>query len=357
MACCSSDCFVYFVLSIALAFMAVSTTLRSPSDSTAITNPNITFTHHLLFSNASKALSRSNFKAIATLLQISPEIFLSSSSPNKTLFAIDDSSLYNTSSLHPLFLKQLLQYHTLSTRLPMKDLLKISQGTCLSTLLRDKSVEISAIDKDSRTAKVNHVLITHPDMFLGDSLVIHGVLAPFSPYRDHILDPSPCQANHTNKTIQEQNQEVPVKIDWIRIVQLLSSNGFVPFAIGLNSVLNRIVSDQDKNLTGVTILATTHDLVSLSSASPLLYEVVRHHILAKRLTYKDLASLPDKATIKTLDPYQDLVITRRRDGVVNDSSLRGFMISGAEIVSPDMFSSSSFVIHAISHTLEITRGT
>lgn len=346
MSCCTSDCFVYFVLSIALAFMAVSTTLRSPQDS----EPNRLITHPLSL-NASNALSRSNFKAIATLLHISPQIFFSSSSPNTTIFAIEDSSLFNTSTLPPLFLKHLLQYHTLPLRLPMNDLLKKPQGTCLPTLLRHKSLEISTVAKESRTVEVNHVRISHPDMFLEDSLVIHGVLGPFSPLKphmDHILQSSLCQSD-TNKTSEEE-EEVPVKIDWIRIVQLLSSNGFVPFAIGLHSVLNRIVADQHKNLTGVTILATPN-LVSLSSASPLLYEVMRHHILVQRLTNKDLASMPDKASIKTLDPYQDLIITRR--DVVNSS--RGFMISGVEIVDPDMFSSSNFVIHGISHTLEVPR--
>lgn len=70
--CCSLDCFVYFVLSIALAFMAVSTTLPPPPDSN-ITKPNspITHHHHPLSLNASKALRQSNFKAIATLLHIS----------------------------------------------------------------------------------------------------------------------------------------------------------------------------------------------------------------------------------------------------------------------------------------------
>ncbi|CAN7113822.1 unnamed protein product [Brassica rapa subsp. narinosa] len=350
MGCCSLDCFVYFVLSIALAFMAVSTTLPPPPDSN-ITKPNVRPLSHRdpLSLNASQALRQSNFKAIATLLHISPEIFLSSSSPNTTLFAIDDSSLFNTSSLPPLFLKQLLQYHTLPLRLPMKDLLEKPQGTCLPTLLRHKSVQISTVDKESRTAEVNHVMISHPDMFLGDSLVIHGVLGPFSPlqpHMDHIPHSSLCQSD-TNKTILEEEEAVPVKIDWTRIIQLLSSNGFVPFAIGLHSVLNRIIADQHKNLTGITILATP-SLVSLSSASPLLYEVMRRHIIAQRLTNKDLASMPDKALLKTLDPYQDLIITRT--SVVNSSSQR-LMISGVEIVAPDMFSSSNFVIHGISHTL------
>ena len=188
-------------------------------------------------------------------------------------------------------------------------------------------------------------------MFLGDSLVIHGVLGPFSPLQPrmhHIPQSSLCQSD-SNKTIIEEEEEeaVPVKIEWTRIIQLLSSNGFVPFAIGLHSVLNRIIADQHKNLTGITILATP-SLVSLSSASPLLYEVMRRHIIAQRLTNKDLASMPDKALLKTLDPYQALIITRT--SVVNSSSQR-LMISGVEIVAPDMFSSSNFVIHGISHTL------
>ncbi|KAG2334528.1 hypothetical protein Bca52824_005708 [Brassica carinata] len=155
-------------------------------------------------------------------------------------------------------------------------------------------------------------------MFLGDSLVIHGVFGPFSPLKphmDHIPYSSLCQS-YSNKTI------------------LLSSNEFVPFAIGLHSVLNRIIADQHKNMTGVTVLATPN-LVSLLSASPFLYEVMRRHILAQRLTNKDFASMPDKAR-----------------SVVNSS--QNLMISGVEIVAPDMFSSSSFVIHGISHTLEIT---
>ncbi|CAH8295742.1 unnamed protein product [Eruca vesicaria subsp. sativa] len=352
MGCCSCDCFVYFVLSIALAFMAVSTTLPPRPDSN-IANPNRPINHHHPLSlNASKALSQSNFKAIATLLHVSPEIFLSSSSsPNTTLFAIDDSSLYNTSSLPPLFLKQLLQYHTIPLRLPMKDLLEKRQGTCLPTLLRHQSVQFSTVDKESRTAEVNHVMISHPDMFLGDSLVIHGVLGPFYPMQDHILHSSLCQSD-TNKTIVDEEDSLPVKIDWNRIIQLLSSNGFVPFAIGLHSVLNRIIADQQhKNMTGVTILATP-SLVSLSSASPLLYEVMRRHILPQRLTNKDFSSIPDKALLKTLDPYHDLIITRRGHLVNNSSSQsQCLMISGVEIVAPDMFSSSNFVIHGISHTL------
>ncbi|CDY58881.1 BnaA03g55580D [Brassica napus] len=91
----------------------------------------------------------------------------------------------------------------------MKDLLEKPQGTCLPTLLRHQSVQISTVDKESRTAEVNHVMVSHPDMFLGDSLVIHGVLGPFSPlqpHMDHIPHSSLCQSD-TNKTILEEEEE------------------------------------------------------------------------------------------------------------------------------------------------------
>ncbi|KAH0936540.1 hypothetical protein HID58_013657 [Brassica napus] len=315
----TSSLFFFFVFSKSLRWVVLS--WPSPPRDSNITKTNRPITHHDPLSlNASKALRQSNFKAIATLLLVSPEIFLSSSSsssPNTTLFAIDDSSLFNTSSLPPLFLKQLLQYHTLPLKLPMEELLKKPQGTCLPTLLRHQSVQISTVDKESRTAEVNHVMISHPDMFLGDSLVIHGVLGPFSPLQPrmhHIPQSSLCQSD-SNKTIIEEEEEEAVP-----------------------------------NFTGVTILATPN-LVSLSSASPFLYEVMRRHILAQRLTNKDLASMPDKALLKTLDPYQGLIFTRR--AIVNSSQC--FMISGVEIVDPDMFSSNNFVIHGISHTLELPR--
>ncbi|CAN6973801.1 unnamed protein product [Brassica oleracea var. botrytis] len=80
-------------------------------------------------------------------------------------------------------------------------------------------------------------------MFLGDSLVS-------SRSSWTILTSANSQGSYSNKTILEELEAaVPVKIDCIRIVQLLSSNGFVPFAIGLHSVLNRIIADQHKNLT------------------------------------------------------------------------------------------------------------
>ncbi|KAH0884207.1 hypothetical protein HID58_060303, partial [Brassica napus] len=246
----------------------------------------------------------------------------SSSSSSTTLFAIDDSSLFNTSSLPPLFLKQLLQYHTLPLRLPMEELLKKPQGTCLPTLLRHQSVQISSVDKESRRAEVNHVMISHPDMFLGDSLFLdpsHLCYLTWIIFHGHL-----CVNLTQTKPLSKKKKK--------------------------KKKLCRIIADQHKNLTGVTILATPN-LVSLSSASPLLYEVMRRHILAQRLTKKDLASMPDKALLKTLDPYQDLIITRR--GIVNSSQC--FMISGVEIVAPDMFSSNNFVIHGISHTLELPR--
>lgn len=61
------------------------------------------------------------------------------------------------------------------------------------------------------------------------------------------------------------------------------------------------------------------------------------------LNSKDFESVPEKALLKTLDPYQDLIITRR--GVVNSSQY--LMVSGVEIISSYMFSSSNFGYHTL----------
>ncbi|XP_010557926.1 PREDICTED: fasciclin-like arabinogalactan protein 21 [Tarenaya hassleriana] len=348
MACCSSDWWqapVYFSVSVALALMAVSTTLRSHSGrDTAEPNKPI---GHPLSLDALSVLHHSNFKAVAALLHISPEIFLSS--PNSTVFAIQDSALFNT-SLPPWALKQLFRYHTLPVRLSLSDLLEKPQGICLPTLLPAKPVLISRIDTEARIVEVNRVLVSQPDIFLGESLVIHGVLGPFFPLGtqnfslglDRIQLPV-CRS----RSISSSDINRPMKeseIEWVRIIHLLSSRGFVPFAIGLHSVLDWILRDH-KNLTAITVLAPPN-LASLSSASPLLYNIVRNHIIGHRLMSKDLTSMPDKVSVKTLAPNREIEIAKT---YVNSSQV--VMVSGVQIVAPDMFSSATFVIHGISDTL------
>ncbi|KAL5793958.1 hypothetical protein ACOSP7_002552 [Xanthoceras sorbifolium] len=306
---------IYFTASVVLAFMAISTALHASSNNAS--PPTQTTTYQLSL-NASRALRRLGFNTIATLLQISPEILLSS--PNSTIFAIQDSAISNV-SVPPGLLKGLLQYHTSPLKLSMNYLLNKPLPSCLPTLLHRRNVAITKICAKERLVEINHVLVSHPDIFFEGPLSIHGVLRPFSS-----LDPQDVQQ------VQEHGRMDP-------IIRLLSSNGFVSFSIALHSVIDGIL-EHNTSLNSTTIFAPP-DFAFVASSSPLL-RLVRFHILPQRLTYKELASLPDKTLLRTLVANQDLEIS----GGINLTL--GSAIDGVQIVAPDIFSSNKFVIHGIS---------
>ncbi|XP_050208026.1 fasciclin-like arabinogalactan protein 21 [Mercurialis annua] len=333
---------IYFTISVVLAFIAISTALKSPSSSSSPLIINHTLSH-----NASAALRRSgSFNIIATLLSISPEIFLSS--PNSTIFAIQDSSLTNASS-SPLFLKHLLQYHTAPFSFSMADLLRKPQGTCFRTLFRHKNVALTKVDPHRRYLEINHVLVSHPDMFLQGNIAIHGVLGSFSSMGsqdygrvlDSIIQAPICDAN-SSLVLEDKDM-----IQWNRIVRLLSSNGFVSFAIGLNSVLDGILKDYS-NLSSVTILSPP-EILFVASPSAVLDKIVKLHILPQKVTYSELASMPYQSLLRTLLPNQPLQIT----GGFNVTEMQGLTINGVEIIAPEIFSSNRFIIHGISHAFNV----
>ncbi|XP_038886823.1 fasciclin-like arabinogalactan protein 21 [Benincasa hispida] len=341
---------IVFSISVVLAFFAITTALHSTTSHSA-TPPNKAMADELSL-NASRALRRAGFNTIATLLQVSPEHFFSPQ--NSTIFAIKDSAISNT-SLPPWLLKNLVQYHTSPSKLSMADLLKKPQGVCLPTLLMPKKIAITRMNSTARLVEINHVLVTDPDIFLGGNVSIHGVLGPFSP-----LDPldvrqgwsfiqAPfCDSNATviSDPLETKNGVVGVEVEWRRIIRWLSANGFVSYAIGLQSVLEGILQEFE-GLKSITVFAPPN-LASVASPSPVLNRAVRLHIVPQMVTYKSLASLPAKTSLKTLVSGQDLEIlggVRVPRGTV--------VVNGVEIVSPEIFRSGNCVIHGISRSLEI----
>ncbi|EEF39666.1 conserved hypothetical protein [Ricinus communis] len=288
----------YFTISVVLAYIAISTVPNSPSR-----NPTTPPISHKLSLNASAALRRSGFNIISTLLSISPEIFLSS--PNSTIFAIQDSALTNASNaLPPWFLRHLLQYHTSPLVFSMADLLNKPQGICFPTLVYRKNVAVTKVDANQRFLEINHVLVSHPDIFLEGNLAIHGVLGPFSSMGsqdfDQILDSIQAPICDANSSLILDASDPKNMIEWTRIVRLLSFNGFVSFAIGLNSVLDGILKDYS-NLNSVTIFCPP-ELALVASPSPMLdkighayFQFIQERMLpklyAKTLLLKQLQQL------------------------------------------------------------------
>ncbi|KAM7277293.1 hypothetical protein ACFE04_019159 [Oxalis oulophora] len=339
---------VFFTISVVLAFLAITTAIYPTNNTNNTTNPLLKPLANHLFIKASVALRRSGFHTVATYLQISPEIFLSS--PNTTIFAIKDSALLN-SSLPPWLLKDLLQYHTVPISVSMNDMLKKHEGHCFQTMFQGKSVAVTKLVAEERLVEINHVFVSQPDLFLDHGLVIHGVVGMFS-----VLDPQDvkqgwgyiqapvCDSNSSLVSDIRLGKNV---IEWMRIIRSLSSNGFVSYAIGLHSILDSILTD-NMNLSSVTIF-TPPEFAFLASPSGFLRKMVRLHILPQRFNYSELAGLSGKGPVVTLVRDQVLEITG-----VGNSTTQALAVNGVEIVAPEIFSSENFMVHGIARPFEMT---
>ncbi|KAL6581534.1 hypothetical protein OROMI_007457 [Orobanche minor] len=243
---------------------------------------------HGLASNASWALRlHGGFHITATLLQISPELFFFG--PESTIFAIQDSAISNL-SVPPWAVRQLLRYHAAPSVLPMAALLKKPLGFCFKTLVDNKNLVLTKNDAGSGSVTINNVAISHPDLFLEGPFSVHGVFGPFD------VDQSP-PCNSSDLLVPNATDQA---VQWTRITRLLSSSGFVSFAIGLNSVLDGIIQDY-QNLSYVSIFAPPNSGFISSSSSPFLDKIVKIHILPQRFRYLELGAA-ENLTLRTLVP-------------------------------------------------------
>ncbi|XP_062028625.1 fasciclin-like arabinogalactan protein 21 [Rosa rugosa] len=335
---------LYSTMAVILAAIAISMTLRS--DPTAQTPQSATPISHVISLSASRTLRASGFTVTAALLQISPELFLSS--PNSTIFAIADSHISNA-SLPPHLLRDLLKYHTSPVRVSIEDLMEKPQGSCLPTLYRKKTVTVTRIDRKNRTVQINRVWVSHPNLFLEGSVSIHGVLGPFAavdPEYDVIHAPV-CDSN--SSVVSGSGGLKKSNVEWGRIIRLLSSKGFVPFAIGLHSVLDGILEDE-RNVSSVTIFVPPRLELGAHHHHPraLLEKIVRFHIVPQRLTHQELSALPARTLLRTMvHGDQPLEVT----GFM--SFMPELVINGVRIVAPDIYSSNNLVVHGISRAFEV----
>ncbi|KAJ4977140.1 hypothetical protein NE237_002246 [Protea cynaroides] len=333
----------YLIISVTLAIIVISTSFHSKPKTQLLLSPKPDSPNPrglCLGLNASRALRRSGFNVMASLLEISPLLLLPS--PELTIFAIQDPPISNI-SFPPWLVRDLLRHHTSPSKLFMEDLLKKPQGSCISTLLPGKQLAITKVSGEEGKIEINRVLITHPNIFIKGSSSIHGVLGPFVQFdsEDIELETNPMESAicNSNLSLAANVNQALRGLPWVRILRSLGVNGFVSFAIGLQSVLDGIVKEYG-DLNSVTIFAPP-ELIYVASPLPLLERIVKFHISPQLFTYRELASLPEKASLMTLVPGQDLVITKSFE-------FTGILaINNVEINVPDAISSKGFVIHGI----------
>ncbi|KAE8654808.1 hypothetical protein F3Y22_tig00117040pilonHSYRG00022 [Hibiscus syriacus] len=284
---CSSNWWrapVYFTISVLLAFLAISTALRSLSRDESL--PTKSAIAPLLL-DASTALRKSGFN----LLQITPR------------------------NLHLLAAFHHLRHPGLFHRKCFPRFLALEASFSVPRLSSSASHE-RTLEETQRLVEINRVLVSHPDIFLDGPLMIHGVLGWILVLNDstqkYILNDLESLSNINKQPLSLVSEVVDTKnfVEWTHVIRLLSSKGFVLFAIGLNSI-------------------------------------VRLHIVPRKLTYMELASLPANASLSTLVPGHLLQVS---EGVKNTREL---MINEAKIVAPNIFESKKFVIHEISQAFEL----
>lgn len=293
-------------------------------------------------SNASQLLRSNGFNFMATILHISPDLFLST--PQTTIFAIPDTSISNL-SVPPYMMKHFIAYHISPVKLTFQDLFKKPVRTCLPTLVKQQKVGISKHDNKKRVLEINNVLITHPDLFLHGPVIIHGLAGSFATFDHHqeSIDLPVCVSDH-NDGFTSISRFIK-KDEWGKVVKFLSKSGFMPFAIGLNSETDKILKDFP-DLNSVTIF-TPPNVALKAVSSPLLEKFMRFHIVPQRYSFKQLAGLPPGASLRTL-------VTGKHVEITETSKLSQVVfINGVAITASDLFVSKNFVVHGIARPLSM----
>ncbi|GER25258.1 fasciclin-like arabinogalactan protein [Striga asiatica] len=318
----------YLAMSLALAYTAFKTNTHAGPESPLHPARSLAF-------NASQTLRlHGGFHVVATLLQISPELFLPGPAlaHGSTVFAIHDSAISNLSA-PPWALRLLLRYHAVPSALPMAALRRKPPGFCVRTLVGGKNLVVTRNDAGSGHIEINNVSISHPDLFLDGAFSVHGVSGPFDVDRSPPCDYSGSQGGYGSDQAAQ----------WTSIIRSLSSSGFVSFAIGLNSVVDTILRDY-RNLSSVSVFAPPNTGF-ISSPSPFLDKIVKIHILPERFDYLEL-SAAGNSTLRTLVPSYYLKI---------DKFLDKLAVNGVEVTEPNLFLSDNFVIHGISREFDAVK--
>eukprot|EP01018_Ginkgo_biloba_P008743 Gb_23221 [translate_table: standard] len=342
------------LVSLVLAFAAMSATGRSGSNPVAPFKPmSEGTTMDQMVVNASRALRKAGYNIMATALQISGEEILPPTPA--TLFAINDPALVNL-SLPSWLMMDLLHYHTCPKKLIWETLMNKPLGACIPTLLRANNLVVTAVPGANRTLDLNGIPVSHPDIFTQGSLAIHGVHGAFFNFRglddDALLpgfDSLPVTSCSSSSHINASANGNPKTLTWPRVQAVLRAKGYLSFSMAIGLELAELIVGQQKmNLSRITVFAPTdQSFAYVSSASPLLVDMLRFHIVPKRLMFRDLLRLPVGSKIQTIFPGHHLQITSSYD---DNHSLT---INGVPVLHPDAYSSKEFTIHGIHRAFDM----
>ncbi|KAD1495156.1 hypothetical protein R6Q59_030259 [Mikania micrantha] len=121
------------------------------------------------FHESANVLISRGYSVIASFLNL--QLLGFTNQPTLTVFAPSDELMVDYSGRFPDY-QSLFHRHVLPCKISWRDLTTVDDGTSFDTYLEGFKIKINRSDG---TFKVNEVPITFPDMYYGDSVVIHGI--------------------------------------------------------------------------------------------------------------------------------------------------------------------------------------
>ncbi|EPS58958.1 hypothetical protein M569_15852, partial [Genlisea aurea] len=252
-----------------------------------------------------------------------------------TIFAPTDASLISCRSCSvPVLLQEL----SLPGIYDLRYLRSLIFGTKIETLAPDRCLTITTGDKDK--VFVNGIEITSPDLFNNGLVVVHGLqgfvshLSPLSCNVEHMTSlvfPSAHSASSASASITR----LMLKDAIIR----LQASGYSIVSLAL-----RVKYLELADLRSMTIFALD-DFSIFSGGGSFYLSNFRYHVVPnKRLTAKELVSLPIDSSLLTLDVGNRLAITTGG----GQGPLSPMRINYVKISTIDVLHNTRIAVHGIS---------
>ncbi|XP_047336085.1 fasciclin-like arabinogalactan protein 21 [Impatiens glandulifera] len=276
---------------------------------------------------ASEFLKKHGYSIFASIISLTSSLNSDTWNTTGTIFAPPDFAFSFTTekftdhrcSLLPRPSSWLLLLHTLKQTLTWNTLIRQPVDEVLHSWLDDRTIFLyRGVNGETFIATdgnpVSSVRILHPDLYISDNIVIHGV--------DGVLDPasvSNCLSVNPNSVVRSEIERYYLD----HAVRVLRKKGF--------SVVANALSAKRFNLTrfpAITVFAPSDSNFN-SDTDGLNYDVLRH-VVPRRMRLKDMEKIPPGTSIETMATDRKIVI-RSVEHHRGSLTANGFAIDGLEV--------------------------
>ncbi|XP_057538563.1 fasciclin-like arabinogalactan protein 21 [Amaranthus tricolor] len=272
-----------------------------------------------------------DFAMASRSLSLSSESHLQWIDRPVTVFAPSDSSMRTCPSCS---LPLLLQEHSIPGLYPLDYLSNIIFGAKIETIFPGRCLTVTSSVNGTKIF-VNGAEITHPDLYVGSRIIIHGVQG----FLSH-LSPFSCSTEKLTSLALPHLSSPSTAFTRIMLIDTmirLRTSGYSILSLAIKIKFHELVT-----LHNMTIFAV--DDFSIFHGGHAYVHSVRFHIIPNRhLKISDLEKLPVSTVFPTLESGESLTITNTPEG----NYLSPMRINYIKIKYPNLLYNSKVIIHGI----------